>query len=70
MIKVTRQEVDLIRQMAPSAHIAIVNRGHKNKTYYVDESHEARRAVGQLRGTWKSREDRPRYNNNKSGTKR
>lgn len=64
LIKVTRQEVGVLREMAPNAHIAIVNRGHKNKTYYVEESREARRIIGELRGTWQPKEERPRHNKN------
>lgn len=51
MVKVTRAEADVLRQKAPNAHIAIVNRGHRNKGYFVEESREAKRVLGELRGT-------------------
>lgn len=40
LIKISREEADMMRQKAPSAHIAIVNRQHrsKEKTYYVEEN--------------------------------
>lgn len=58
MIQVTRAEADVLREKAPSAHIAIVNRGHRNKKYYAEESREAKRVIGELRGTWKPREEK------------
>ena len=52
MIKITRQEADIMREKAPSAHIAIVNRQHrsKEKTYYVEENRTTIRLLNQMRG--------------------
>lgn len=52
MIKVTRKEADLLREKAPSAHIAIVNRQHrsKEKTYYAEENRETIRLLNAARG--------------------
>lgn len=40
MIKITREEADMMRTMVPDAHIAIVNRHHKSKrkAYYIEEN--------------------------------
>lgn len=68
MVKVTRAEADVLRKKAPNTHIAIVNRGHRNKGYFVEESREAKRVLGELRGTWvpqpKSKSRGNRHNNN------
>lgn len=50
MILVTRNEVDVIREKAKGAHIAIVNRGHKNKHYYAEESFAVKRILSEIRG--------------------
>lgn len=52
MIKVTRKEADMLREKAPSAHIAIVNRQHrsKEKTYYAEENRETVRLLNAARG--------------------
>lgn len=49
MIKITREEVDLFRRLAPDIHIAIVNRGHPYKKYYVEESNAARATLRYIR---------------------
>ena len=66
MVKVTRAEVDILRQKAPTAHIAIVNRGHRNKGYFVEESREAKKVLGELRGTWVERSRSNNRNNRRS----
>lgn len=52
MIKITRQEAEMMREKAPGAHIAIVNRQHrsKEKTYYVEENRTTIRLLNQARG--------------------
>lgn len=52
MIKVTRAEADMLREKAPSAHIAIVNRQHrsKEKTYYAEENRETLPLLRKMRG--------------------
>lgn len=52
MIKITRQEAEMMREKAPCAHIAIVNRQHrsKEKTYYVEENRTTIRLLNQARG--------------------
>lgn len=51
MIKVTRAEADMLREKAPSAHIAIVNRQHrsKEKTYYAEENRETLPLIRKMR---------------------
>lgn len=52
MIKVTRAEADMLREKAPTAHIAIVNRQHrsKEKTYYAEENRETLPLIRKMRG--------------------
>lgn len=52
MIKITRQEADMLREKAPSAHIAIVNRQHrsKEKTYYAEENRQTMALLRIARG--------------------
>lgn len=60
MIKVTRKEADMLREKAPSAHIAIVNRQHrsKEKTYYAEENRETIRLLNAARGIVVSEQER------------
>lgn len=52
MIKISRQEADMLREKAPDAHIAIVNRQHrsKEKTYYAEENRETMPLIYRMRG--------------------
>lgn len=52
MIKVSREEAALLREKAPSAHIAVVNRQHrsKEKTYYAEENRETLPLLRAARG--------------------
>lgn len=52
MIKISRKEADMLREKAPTAHIAIVNRQHrsKEKTYYAEENRETIPLICKMRG--------------------
>lgn len=50
MVKVSKEEVEVIRQKAPAAHIAIVNRQTSHKKYYVEESSAVKRILMEMRG--------------------
>lgn len=52
MIKISRQEADMLREKVPAAHIAIVNRQHrsKEKTYYAEENRETMPLIYKMRG--------------------
>lgn len=50
MIKVTKEEVEILRARAPQAHIAIVNRQSSHKKYYAEENRETTRILKELRG--------------------
>lgn len=52
MIKISRQEADMLREKVPGAHIAIVNRQHrsKEKTYYAEENRETMPLIYEMRG--------------------
>ena len=56
LVRVTRAEADVLRQKAPNAHITIVNKGHSYKGYFVEESRDAKRVLGELRGALPPRE--------------
>lgn len=62
MIKVTREEVAMLREKAPTAHIAIVNRQHrsKEKTYYAEENRETIPLIYKMRGLPVPRQYEPR----------
>lgn len=62
MIKITRQEAEMMREKAPGAHIAIVNRQHrsKEKTYYVEENRTTIRLLNQARGIQDSQYEKKR----------
>lgn len=68
MVKVTKEEVMVLREKAPSAHIAIVNRQSSHKKYYAEENRETIRILRELRGepirndTKKQSRDRHRGN--------
>lgn len=50
MVKVTKEEVAVLREKAPHAHIAIVNRQSSHKKYYAEENRETTRILRELRG--------------------
>ena len=66
LVQVTRAEADAIREEAPKAHIAIVNRGKRNKHYFAEESYEVRgilrRMRPELRQAGKSQNRKERMN--------
>lgn len=49
LVRVTREEVDVIRKTAPHTHIAIVNRGKRNKHYYAEENKSVRAIIRRMR---------------------
>lgn len=55
MVKVSRQEADLIREKVPGAHITTVNRGKRNKKYWAEESRGVTRLLYQTRGRQRPR---------------
>ena len=55
LIKITKEESQMFRKEVPSAHIAIVNRHHRNKGYYIEESKPVMAILSKTRG-W----DKPR----------
>lgn len=55
MIKITKEEAAMFRKEVPSAHIAIVNRHHKNKGYYIEESRTVMAILSKSRGWEKPR---------------
>ena len=52
----------MMREKAPGAHIAIVNRQHrsKEKTYYVEENRTTIRLLNQARGIQDSQYEKKR----------
>ena len=50
LIKITKEEAEMFRKEVPSAHIAIVNRHHKNKGYYIEESRTVMAILSKSRG--------------------
>ena len=52
MIKISREEADMLREKAPSVHIAVVNRQHKSrcKTYYAEENNTSMALLRIARG--------------------
>ncbi len=50
LIKISRQEADMIRAQFPNAHISIVNRGKPYKKYWAEESRGVMRLLHRLRG--------------------
>lgn len=51
MTKVTKEEVAVLRNRLPKAHIAIVNRQSSHKKYYVEENRDTIALLKELRGT-------------------
>ena len=50
MTKVTKEEVAILRERCPKAHIAIVNRQSSHKKYYVEENSDTIWLLKELRG--------------------
>jgi len=49
VILITREEADIFRKQMPQMHIAIVNRGKKNKHYYLEENRSTMTLLSELR---------------------
>lgn len=67
MIKITRQEADVIRKKLPNTNITIVNRTKPYKKYWCEENRDVNRLLNQLRGI------KPAYTapkNNRNGYQR
>lgn len=64
MTKVTKEEVVVLRERLPKAHIAIVNRQSSHKKYYVEENRDTIALLKELRGDTYY-DDRPKQNRNR-----
>jgi len=59
LIKVSRQEADMIRSQLPAARVVTVNRSKSYKKYWAEESRGVLRLLGRDRGE-SGRRDRGR----------
>lgn len=50
IVRISKEESMAIRKALPTAHIAITGRHTSHKTYYLEESSAATKALARIRG--------------------